>query len=179
MTRSRAQAIHDKVNSLLTLHTFDVAVNGVLPHGTTLCVLRYEPPKERQDDAGSDQEKGHDAVKKDREDGQEDASKKVKKKAKEESCQEGRPPAQGRPALPYPRPWPGLAQGRPPCTRPAGSATPPALSPALHKAGLPAQGRTVLPPPQPRAGLAPALPKAGLPAWNFGVFDPCTPHLPP
>ena len=156
MTRSRAQAIHDKVNSLLTLHTFDVAVNGVLPHGTTLCVLRYEPPKERQDDAGSDQEKGHDAVKKDREDGQEDASKKVKKKAKEESCQEGRPS-------------PGLAQGRPPCTRPASSAIPPALarpcarpaslhkagwlghppalSPALHKAGLPAQGRTVLPPP--------------------------------
>ena len=90
MTRSRAQAIHDKVNSLLTLHTFDVAVNGVLPHGTTLCVLRYEPPKELQDDAESDQEKVHDIAKKGRKDGQEDASKKAKKEAKE-ICQEGRP----------------------------------------------------------------------------------------
>ena len=134
MTRSRAQAIHDKVNSLLTLHTFDVAVNGVLPHGTTLCVLRYEPPKERQDDAGSDQEKGHDAVKKDREDGQEDASKKVKKKAKRESCQAGRPS-------------PGLAQGRPHCTRPANSAAPPALARPCPRPAPCDQGRPVLSPP--------------------------------
>ena len=90
MTRSRAQAIQDKVNSFLTLHTFDVSVNGILPHGTTFCVLRYEPPKERQDDARSDQEKVHDAAKKGREDGQEDASKKAKKEAKED-CQEGQP----------------------------------------------------------------------------------------
>ena len=99
MKRSRAQAIHDKVKSLLTLHTFDVAVNGVLLHGITHCVLRYEPPKERQDDAGSDQEKVHDAAKKGREDGQEDASKKAKKEAKE-NRQEGRPSPglAGRPA---------------------------------------------------------------------------------
>ena len=46
MTRSRAKAIHDKVNSLLSLHTFDVSVNGLLLHGTTLCILSYEPSME-------------------------------------------------------------------------------------------------------------------------------------
>ena len=102
-------------------------------------------------------------------------------------------PAQGRPALPYPRPWPGLAQGRPPCTRPAGSATPPALArpcprPAsLHQGriarvgawprpGL-AQGRPPCDPgptcsatPQPRAGLSPGLAQDRPPCvenWGF------------
>ena len=58
MTRSRAKAIHDKVNSLLYLHTFDVSVNGSLPHGDTLCMLSYEPSMEPQGDAKDDQDKG-------------------------------------------------------------------------------------------------------------------------
>ena len=71
MTRSRAQAIRDKVNSLLTLHTFDVAVNGVLPHGTTLCVLRCETPMDLRRDAKDDQEEGQDEAERDTEAGQE------------------------------------------------------------------------------------------------------------
>ena len=73
MTRSRAKAIHDKVNSLLSLHTFDVSVNGSLPHGDTLCMLSYEPPMEPQGDAKEGQEDGQGDAKEGQEDGQGDA----------------------------------------------------------------------------------------------------------
>ena len=63
MTRSRAKDIHDKVNSLLSLHTFDVSVNGSLPHGDTLCMLNYEPPREPQGDAKDDQDKSQEEEK--------------------------------------------------------------------------------------------------------------------
>jgi hypothetical protein len=50
MTRARAKAIHDKVNSLLSSHAFDTSWDGSLPHAETLCIIRYEgsespPPK--------------------------------------------------------------------------------------------------------------------------------------
>ena len=56
MTRSRTKAVHDKVNSLLSLHTFDVSVNGSLPHGDTLCILSYITSMDSQDGAKDDQE---------------------------------------------------------------------------------------------------------------------------
>ena len=66
MTRSRAKAIHAKVNSLLTSDTFDELVNGVLPNGTTLCVISYRPLVDAQDGAQG-------AAKEDPEDGREEA----------------------------------------------------------------------------------------------------------
>ena len=42
MTRSRAKAIQDKVNSLLSRHQFNLAMDGLLPQADTLCILRYE-----------------------------------------------------------------------------------------------------------------------------------------
>ncbi|KAK1648993.1 hypothetical protein QYE76_066798 [Lolium multiflorum] len=41
MTRARAKAIHDKVNSLLTTLDLDSPLDGMLPHAETLCVIRY------------------------------------------------------------------------------------------------------------------------------------------
>ena len=43
MTRSRAKAIQDKVNSLLASLEFDISMNGSLPKAYVLCILRYEP----------------------------------------------------------------------------------------------------------------------------------------
>ena len=43
MTRSRAKAIHDKVNSFLYMSDFDPTMDGMLPHANALCVLRHEP----------------------------------------------------------------------------------------------------------------------------------------
>ena len=42
MTRSRANAMQDKVNSLLSLHQFNLSMDGLLPQADMLCVLRYE-----------------------------------------------------------------------------------------------------------------------------------------
>src|SRR5215218_7637416 len=41
MTRARAKALHDKVNSLLTTLDLDTPLDGMLPHAETLCVIRY------------------------------------------------------------------------------------------------------------------------------------------
>ena len=43
VTRSRAKAMQDKVNPLLSLHQFDLSMDGLLPQADVLCVLRYEP----------------------------------------------------------------------------------------------------------------------------------------
>ena len=43
MTRSRAKAIHDKVNSLLYMCDLDPTLDGTLPHANALCILRYDP----------------------------------------------------------------------------------------------------------------------------------------
>jgi hypothetical protein len=42
MTRKRAKAIHDKVNSLLSTLNLDTPLNGVLLRSNVLCVLRNE-----------------------------------------------------------------------------------------------------------------------------------------
>ena len=43
MTRSRAKAIHDKVNSLLYICDLDPTLDGTLPHANALCILKYDP----------------------------------------------------------------------------------------------------------------------------------------
>ena len=43
MTRSRAKAIHGKVNSFLYMCDLDSTMDGMLPHANALCVLRHEP----------------------------------------------------------------------------------------------------------------------------------------
>ena len=43
MTRSRAKALHDKVNSFLYMCDLDPTLDGTLPHSNALCILRYEP----------------------------------------------------------------------------------------------------------------------------------------
>jgi hypothetical protein len=43
MTRARAKALHDKVNSLLFTCDFGSTLDGMLLHSDTLCILRYEP----------------------------------------------------------------------------------------------------------------------------------------
>ena len=111
------------MNSLLSFYTFDVSVNGSLPHGDTLCMLSYEPPMELQEDgqgdAQEDQEDGHDDAQEDQEDGQEEEG----RKEEEGGSQEGQPPA------------------RP---RPAPSATRPASSPAYPPGRLPRASRLAL-----------------------------------
>src|SRR3954451_18385871 len=43
MTRARAKALHDKVNSLLATFHFDTPLDGMLLTVDTLCVVRYIP----------------------------------------------------------------------------------------------------------------------------------------
>ena len=43
MTRARAKAIYDKVNSFLSMHYLDPTLDGSLPHSNALCVLSYVP----------------------------------------------------------------------------------------------------------------------------------------
>ena len=43
MTRARAKALHDKVNSLLSTIDLGSTLDGLLLHTDTLCILRYEP----------------------------------------------------------------------------------------------------------------------------------------
>ena len=50
ITRSRAKAMQVKVNSLLSLHQFNLSMDGLLPQADTLCVLRYEPNVNRSVD---------------------------------------------------------------------------------------------------------------------------------
>ena len=65
MTRSRAKALHDKVNSFLYMCDFDPTVDGTLPHANALCILTYEPLRHlhgsmddgREDGQEDDQEK--------------------------------------------------------------------------------------------------------------------------
>ena len=109
ITRSRAKAIHDKVNSLLSLYTFDVSVNGSLPHGDTFCMLSYEPPMERQEGAKEDQEDGHGDALEDQEDDQEEEGRKEEGKR----SQEGRPRARPRPQAGQPAPRPEHSGGGP------------------------------------------------------------------
>ena len=51
MTRSRAKAIQDKVNSLLSHRQLDPPMNGLLPQANVLCILRFEANGSCQVDA--------------------------------------------------------------------------------------------------------------------------------
>src|SRR3954470_16639538 len=42
MTRARARLLQAKVNSLLSLCDFDTALDGLLLHTHTLCIIRYK-----------------------------------------------------------------------------------------------------------------------------------------
>ena len=63
MTRARVKALHDQVNSLLTMIDLDSTLDGMLPHADMLCVLRYIPQEDSlmdQDDKpkqGAEEEK--------------------------------------------------------------------------------------------------------------------------
>ena len=48
MTRARVKALHDKVNSLLSMCDLDTPLNGLLLHSDTLCILRHDPPEDLQ-----------------------------------------------------------------------------------------------------------------------------------
>jgi hypothetical protein len=43
MTRARAKALHDKVNSLLNTLDLEHTLNGSLPHGNIICAVSYDP----------------------------------------------------------------------------------------------------------------------------------------
>jgi hypothetical protein len=43
MTRARAKAIHDKVNSLLKTLDLEHTLDGSLPHCNIICAVQYEP----------------------------------------------------------------------------------------------------------------------------------------
>ncbi|KAK1595948.1 hypothetical protein QYE76_059195 [Lolium multiflorum] len=50
MTRARAKAIHDKVNSLLTTLDLGTPLDGLLPHADVLCVIRYKAHQDPEED---------------------------------------------------------------------------------------------------------------------------------
>ena len=53
MTRARAKALYDKVNSLLSTCDFGSTLDGILLHSDTLCILRYEPPQPTSNGQGA------------------------------------------------------------------------------------------------------------------------------
>ena len=57
MTRARAKAIRDKVNSFLSTCDLDFPLNGLLPHADTLCILRYNSQEDASKDHGVAQPK--------------------------------------------------------------------------------------------------------------------------
>ena len=57
MTRTRAKAIRDKVNSFLSTCDLHLPLNGLLPHADTLCILRYNSPEDASKDHGVAQPK--------------------------------------------------------------------------------------------------------------------------
>ena len=50
MTRARVKALHDKVNSLLSMCDLDTPLNGLLLHSDTLCVLSFGGPEDPYED---------------------------------------------------------------------------------------------------------------------------------
>ena len=73
MTRARVKALHDKVNSLLSMCDLDTPLNGLLLHTETLCILRNHLDDDPQWSGEDDQEKTQeDDQEKTQEDGQEE-----------------------------------------------------------------------------------------------------------
>jgi hypothetical protein len=56
MTIARAKALHDKVNLLLSTLDLEHTLNGSLPHGNIICVVRYEPHGEATKDEEHEEE---------------------------------------------------------------------------------------------------------------------------
>ena len=56
MTRARAKALHEKVNSLLATSDLDTTLDGLLFHTDTLCILRIEPKESCQEAEGSEEQ---------------------------------------------------------------------------------------------------------------------------
>ena len=65
MTRSRAKALHDKVNSFLYMCDLDPTVDGTLPHANALCILRFEPLHRLHGSMKDGREDGQASTKKD------------------------------------------------------------------------------------------------------------------
>ena len=67
MTRARVKALHDKVNSLLSMCDLDTPLNGLLLHSDTLCLLRNhledDPQWSEEDDQEKIQEEVYRAIK--------------------------------------------------------------------------------------------------------------------
>ena len=58
MTRARAKALHEKVNSLLATSDLDTTLDGLLLHTDTLCILRNVPKESGQEAEASEQQDG-------------------------------------------------------------------------------------------------------------------------
>jgi hypothetical protein len=56
MTRARAKALHDKVNSLLNTLDLEHTWNGSLPHDNIICAVRYEPHGKEPKTEGHEEE---------------------------------------------------------------------------------------------------------------------------
>ena len=54
MTGARVEAIHAKVNSLLSMCDLDTPLNGLLLHADTLCVLSYDGLEDLRGSAAQD-----------------------------------------------------------------------------------------------------------------------------
>ncbi|KAK1680995.1 hypothetical protein QYE76_041843 [Lolium multiflorum] len=60
MTRARAQALRQEVNSLLSTYDFDTPLDGLLLHANTLCSIRYIDQDTRHGDQGVGERAGND-----------------------------------------------------------------------------------------------------------------------
>jgi hypothetical protein len=56
MTRAQTEALHYKVNLLLNTLDLEHTLNGSLPHGNIICVVRYEPHGETTKDEEHEEE---------------------------------------------------------------------------------------------------------------------------
>ena len=89
MTRSRAKAIQDKVNSLLSLHQFNISMNGLLPQADMLCVLRYDPDVDLSVGKGIKEGEGHEDGEPAAEQEEEEVKREVKKAQETKTAQTG------------------------------------------------------------------------------------------
>ena len=60
MTRARAQALHQEVNSLLSTYAFDTPLDGLLLHANTLCSIRYIDQEASHGDQANEERAGND-----------------------------------------------------------------------------------------------------------------------
>jgi hypothetical protein len=58
MIRARAKALQEKMTSFLSMCEFDVLLDGILRHASTLCILRYQPQCNSTTDLGANTGRG-------------------------------------------------------------------------------------------------------------------------